>query len=93
MTDSYDGICTGYRLPQELSPGGQLHIVDFGQQEDLPRWFRTMLKAWLAKFHVTPRADLREVLEAQAHENKARLAFETIGRGDAWRASIVSLRP
>jgi S-adenosylmethionine-diacylgycerolhomoserine-N-methlytransferase len=75
-----------------LNPGGQLHIVDFGQQEDLPRWFRTMLKAWLAKFHVTPRADLRDVLEAQAHENNARLSFETIGRGYAWRASIVSLR-
>lgn len=73
-----------------LNPGGQLHIVDFGQQEDLPRWFRTMLKAWLGKFHVTPRADLREVLEAQAHDNKARLSFETIGRGYAWRASIVS---
>ncbi|MBX4905873.1 MULTISPECIES: class I SAM-dependent methyltransferase [Rhizobium] len=75
-----------------LNPGGQLHIVDFGQQEGLPRWFRRMLQAWLARFHVTPRADLREVLEAQAQEHNARLSFETVGGGYAWRAAIISRR-
>lgn len=75
-----------------LNPGGQLHIVDFGQQEGLPPWFRRMLQAWLAKFHVTPRADLQEVLEAQAEEHNARLSFETVGGGYAWRAAIISRR-
>ncbi|MBB3309067.1 S-adenosylmethionine-diacylgycerolhomoserine-N-methyltransferase [Rhizobium sp. BK196] len=75
-----------------LNPGGQLHIVDFGQQEGLPVWFRKLLQAWLAKFHVTPRANLREVLEAQVIENSARLSFETIGGGYAWRAAIISKR-
>jgi S-adenosylmethionine-diacylgycerolhomoserine-N-methlytransferase len=75
-----------------LSPDGSLHIVDFGQQEGLPGWFRRMLQAWLAKFHVTPRPDLREVLEAQAHENSARLLFDTVGGGYAWRAAIISKR-
>ena len=75
-----------------LNPGGQLHIVDFGQQEGLPTWFRSLLQAWLAKFHVTPRASLREVLEVQAAENNARLSFETIGGGYAWRAAIISRR-
>ncbi|PDV90224.1 SAM-dependent methyltransferase [Rhizobium sp. H4] len=75
-----------------LNPGGQLHIVDFGQQEGLPRWFRRMLQSWLAKFHVTPRSDLREVLEAQAEEHNARLSFETVGGGYAWRAAIISKR-
>ncbi len=75
-----------------LNPGGQLHIVDFGQQEGLPTWFRSLLQAWLAKFHVTPRANLREVLEAQVAENNARLSFETIGGGYAWRAAIISRR-
>ncbi|MBB3409520.1 S-adenosylmethionine-diacylgycerolhomoserine-N-methyltransferase [Rhizobium sp. BK316] len=75
-----------------LNPGGQLHIVDFGQQEGLPAWFRKLLQAWLAKFHVTPRANLREVLEAQAIENSARLSFETIGGGYAWRAAVISKR-
>lgn len=75
-----------------LNPGGELHIVDFGQQEGLPAWFRSLLQAWLAKFHVTPRANLREVLEAQAAENNARLSFEAIGGGYAWRAAIISKR-
>ncbi|MGO7664550.1 class I SAM-dependent methyltransferase [Rhizobium ruizarguesonis] len=75
-----------------LNPGGQLHIVDFGQQEGLPGWFRRMLQSWLAKFHVTPRPDLREVLEAQAHENNAILLLDTIGGGYAWRAAIISKR-
>ena len=75
-----------------LNPGGELHIVDFGQQEGLPTWFRSLLQAWLAKFHVTPRANLRDVLEAQATENNARLSFETIGGGYAWRAAIISKR-
>jgi S-adenosylmethionine-diacylgycerolhomoserine-N-methlytransferase len=75
-----------------LNPGGQLHIVDFGQQEGLPAWFRKLLQAWLAKFHVTPRANLRQVLEGQAAENGARLSFETIGGGYAWRAAIISKR-
>ncbi|TIW71380.1 MAG: class I SAM-dependent methyltransferase, partial [Mesorhizobium sp.] len=46
-----------------LAPGGSLHVVDFGQQEGLPRWFRALLRGWLKKFHVTPRETLREVLE------------------------------
>jgi S-adenosylmethionine-diacylgycerolhomoserine-N-methlytransferase len=75
-----------------LNPGGELHIVDFGQQEGLPAWFRHILKSWLAKFHVTPRANLREVLDSQAHENNASLTFETIGGGYAWRATITSKR-
>ncbi|RFB92648.1 SAM-dependent methyltransferase [Rhizobium leguminosarum bv. trifolii] len=75
-----------------LNPGGQLHIVDFGQQEGLPGWFRRILQSWLGKFHVAPRPDLREVLEAQAHENNARLVFDTIGGGYAWRAAIISTR-
>jgi S-adenosylmethionine-diacylgycerolhomoserine-N-methlytransferase len=69
-----------------LKPGGSLHIVDFGQQEGLPRWFRTMLHAWLAKFHVTPRASLREALESECARNGANLSFETLFHGYAWQA-------
>ena len=35
-----------------VDDGGSLHIVDFGRQERLPGWFKTALRAWLAKFHV-----------------------------------------
>ena len=71
------------------APDGELHIVDFGQQERLPRWFRAMLQGWLRKFHVTPRADLRSVLEKSAKARQAKLIFEEIGGGYAWRAVIV----
>lgn len=47
---------------RRLSPGGALHIVDFGDQSGLPAPFRTVLNRWLALFHVTPRGDLAAVL-------------------------------
>jgi len=71
-----------------LTPGGSLHIVDFGQQEGLPRWFRSLLQTWLAKFHVTPRADMRFVLEALAGSHRATLEFQPIAKGYAWRAVL-----
>ncbi|PPJ46109.1 SAM-dependent methyltransferase [Rhizobium sp. KAs_5_22] len=71
-----------------LKPGGSLHIVDFGQQERLPAWFRGMLQGWLSRFHVTPRETLRDVLSARADAVKARLEFEAVGRGYAWHAVI-----
>jgi S-adenosylmethionine-diacylgycerolhomoserine-N-methlytransferase len=71
-----------------LAPGGSLHIVDFGRQEDLPNWFRSGLRAWLAKFHVEPRDSLREVLESECQRTGASLSFETLYRGYAVRAVI-----
>ncbi len=44
-----------------LAPGGQLHIVDFGDLAGSPRPLRTGLHAWLARFHVEARANLPEV--------------------------------
>jgi S-adenosylmethionine-diacylgycerolhomoserine-N-methlytransferase len=69
-----------------LEPGGSLHIVDFGGQERLPGWFRSGLRAWLAKFHVEPRDSLREVLESECQRTGATLRFETLYRGYAVHA-------
>lgn len=52
-----------------LAPGGELHIIDFGQQERLPRWFGALLKGWLARFHVAPRGDLFEACSALAERH------------------------
>ncbi len=41
-----------------LLPGGELHVVDFGRQEKLPRPFKIALRAWLRLFHVHPRDEL-----------------------------------
>ncbi|AZO76428.1 SAM-dependent methyltransferase [Bosea sp. Tri-49] len=45
-----------------VAPGGSLHIVDFGDQADLPDPFKAVLNRWLALFHVTPRKDLDAVV-------------------------------
>ncbi|AZO12196.1 MULTISPECIES: class I SAM-dependent methyltransferase [unclassified Mesorhizobium] len=71
-----------------LAPGGSLHVVDFGQQEGLPRWFRAMLRGWLRKFHVEPRASLRDVLESESQRRSATFRFKTLYRGYAWLAVV-----
>jgi len=72
-----------------LVPGGRLHVVDFGTQAGLPRWFRSGLRAWLAKFSVTPRAELEAELKALAAETGARLEFGRLFRDYAQRAVLV----
>ncbi|GFE63404.1 class I SAM-dependent methyltransferase [Litoreibacter roseus] len=47
---------------RHLAPGGSVHVVDFGTQANLPRIFVTPLRRFLARFHVKPRDDLRQVL-------------------------------
>lgn len=66
-----------------LAPGGSLHIVDFGGQERLPFWFRSALRAWLAKFHVSPRDSMRELLGEQCRRVGASLEFRSLFRGYA----------
>jgi S-adenosylmethionine-diacylgycerolhomoserine-N-methlytransferase len=73
---------------QALAPGGQLHIVDFGQQERLPRLFRKGLFAWLDKFHVTPRRELPAVLTGLAEQRGLGLDFRRLYRGYAWGATV-----
>lgn len=56
-----------------LAPHGQLHIVDFGDLHGLPGPFRTMLRAWLARFHVAPRTALPAAATRIAHARGLRL--------------------
>lgn len=71
-----------------VAPGGSLHIVDFGQQEGLPRWFRAMLRGWLAKFHVTPRAELFEAARRIAAAVGAEAECRSLYRGYAWEVIV-----
>ncbi|MFC6489963.1 class I SAM-dependent methyltransferase [Nitratireductor sp. GCM10026969] len=70
------------------APGGALHIVDFGRQENLPGWFRAGLRRWLAAFHVSPRDSLREVLESECAKRGASLSFDSPFGGYAVHAVI-----
>jgi S-adenosylmethionine-diacylgycerolhomoserine-N-methlytransferase len=70
-------------LPKALSavaPGGRLHIVDFGQQEGWPRFFKSILFAWLRQFSVHPRAELEAELRKLAAETGTELQFSRIYR-------------
>ena len=60
-----------------LSTQGSIHIVDFGMQQAMPRWFRTILLAWLRQFHVAPRADLVEYASHLAKGNGKRYVAST----------------
>ena len=73
-------------LPRALEaagPGGRLYILDFGQQEAWPRWFKAALFAWLRQFSVHPRAELEPELTKLASDTGAVLEFRHLHRGYA----------
>lgn len=63
---------------------GSVHIVDFGLQERLPGWFRSLLTSWLARFHVTPRKTLASEIARQAQAAGQGFRFTALYRGYAW---------
>jgi S-adenosylmethionine-diacylgycerolhomoserine-N-methlytransferase len=71
-----------------LAPGGELHIVDFGDQKGMPRWFSKALSRWLAAFHVTPRHDLLQMSSVISAETGRRADFRRLYRGFTWIAVI-----
>jgi S-adenosylmethionine-diacylgycerolhomoserine-N-methlytransferase len=66
-----------------LGEGGVLFCVDFGQMQRYPAFMRGPFRAWLAAFHVSPREDLAQVLEAAARGHGARARVETLHGGYA----------
>ncbi len=71
-----------------VAPGGELHIVDFGRMEALPRIFRAALLRWLAAFDVTPRDGLETHLSAYARTINASVTFRHRFRGYAQQAIL-----
>ena len=71
-----------------VAAGGRLHVVDFGEQERLPRWFRSSLRAWLAKFSVEPRAALQSELASLAARSGTQLRCEQFYGGYATYAVL-----
>ncbi|QHQ37468.1 methyltransferase domain-containing protein [Algicella marina] len=57
-----------------------VHVVDFGAGSGLPGSFNRGLQAWLAKFHVSPRADLHEALESAAAKPGRSLDYTALYR-------------
>jgi S-adenosylmethionine-diacylgycerolhomoserine-N-methlytransferase len=71
------------RAVRSLAPGGKLLIVDFGQLEGWPSWFRRSLLKWLSLFHVTPRVDLAEEAAALAGDRGYHVTSTGLYRGYA----------
>jgi S-adenosylmethionine-diacylgycerolhomoserine-N-methlytransferase len=76
------------RALEATGPGGRLYILDFGQQEAWPRWFKAMLFAWLRQFSVYPQAELEPELTKLANDTGAELEFRRLYRGYADYAVI-----
>jgi S-adenosylmethionine-diacylgycerolhomoserine-N-methlytransferase len=71
-----------------LAPGGSLHIVDFGDQRQLPAAFRTSLRHWLKMFSVEPRETLEAELGAYAKTHALELSFAPLYRRYAFLAVL-----
>jgi len=71
-----------------LAPGGSLHIVDFGDQQELPVAFRFALRRWLQLFSVHPRVTLEADLIAFARRRALSLEFVPLYRRYAFLAVL-----
>lgn len=71
-----------------LAQEGSLHVVDFGQQEQLPDWAKAFLTWWLAQFHVEARADLGSELARAARQKGRHSDVLPLYRGYTWLGRI-----
>jgi len=71
-----------------LSPGGELHIVDFGAQEAYPPPVRKALRAWLRLFDVTPRDELEDELRMRTERLNATVSIDRPYGGYAQHAVV-----
>lgn len=67
-----------------LPSGGEIHIVDFGGQENLPSWFRKFLFWWLSLFHVYHKPDILNYLKHLEHEKQGHLTTRLLYGGYAY---------
>jgi len=71
-----------------VKPGGSLHLVDFGEQERLPRLFRSTLRTWLRQFGVFPQKDMEAELRQRLDGQYSNFEFASLYRGYAYHAII-----
>lgn len=100
--DAFDHIVLSYSLSmipdwrgalreavRHLGPGGALHVVDFGDQTRMPRWFRRGLLNWLARFHVEPRDELAAELNRIGFEGEALATCRSLRRSYVFYGKVV----
>ncbi len=62
-----------------VKPEGFIHIVDFSDQRDLPKWFQWILQKWLSLFGVHYPPDLLPYLQEKEKQGKGVLQVESLG--------------
>ncbi|MEO1044985.1 MAG: class I SAM-dependent methyltransferase [Pseudomonadota bacterium] len=73
-----------------LADGGELLIVDFGDQHGWPGFFRRMLYGWLARFQVTPRTELGDFCQQLAVDHGVQCKVRQRYRGYAIMITITN---
>jgi S-adenosylmethionine-diacylgycerolhomoserine-N-methlytransferase len=73
----------------QLKPGGTIHVVDFGDQEGMPGWFKKLLGGWLAQFHVRFRPEVRAHFEALERAGQGKVTYRSVMRGYAYRLDFI----
>lgn len=104
LTDRLDKIFFSYSISMippwresidnalaNLKPGGELFIVDFYDQKDLPRTFRLMLQNWLRAFHVQFWNDLLPYLNTLATKGLVHLEVTPLYKRYAFIAKLRKL--
>ena len=69
-----------------LESDGEIHVVDFGGQKGLPRWFRSFIFWWLKKFGVYYKPDILRYFKKMAKDGKGELELKHLYRGYAYHA-------
>ncbi len=69
-------------------PDGRLHIIDFGQQRAMPSVVRTLLRRWLALFHVDPQAEMADGVVQAATEHDREVIFTPLYRDYSWAFQV-----
>ncbi|WP_373505811.1 class I SAM-dependent methyltransferase [Aestuariivirga sp.] len=75
-----------------LSPQGELHIVDFGQCENLPHGAKALLFRWLRRFDVEPRAAIHPAVVQLASQSGRPCSFASGFRGYSWHLCVGASR-
>ena len=71
-----------------VKPGGELHIIDFGECDKLPNPFKAMLYKWLELFHVRPIPNMSQWVSEIAENNGGTAVSKPLYSGYSFYASI-----